>query len=129
MKKWFSTTTIWSLQDIPVRFPPPRLLNRQTSECCLVSTMTIPCPVVGMNPCAFFWNISQHKGNVPNITLKLCEDDHSFFTSRLSPNNNKNINFLRAGFEPAIYGYLFLYEFGNLLQSTALPTELSKAWY
>ena len=33
----------------------------------------------------------------------------------------KNMTFLRAGFEPATYGYL-IYQ----LQSTALPTELSK---
>ena len=30
--------------------------------------------------------------------------------------------FLRAGFEPATYGFLL----SNTLQSTALPTELSK---
>ena len=35
--------------------------------------------------------------------------------------SNKN-NLLRAGFEPATYGFLFCFQ----LQSTALPTELSK---
>ena len=41
------------------------------------------------------------------------------------PGSWQKVKILRAGFEPATYGYLMF----DQLQSTALPTELSKGLY
>ena len=51
---------------------------------------------------------------VLNLTSCLCSDGEKKPSKRF---------ILRAGFEPATYGYLLS---GYQLQSTALPTELSK---
>ena len=53
----------------------------------------------------------------------MCNFAKLSFSSNSERNKKKNI-FLRAGFEPATYGCPYV---KFQLQSTALPTELSKA--
>jgi hypothetical protein len=67
------------------------------------------------------YNITQHcKQNNFCIAL-LCLNEISLTFNQISPRNPKK-NILRTGFEPVTYGLLFYIT----LQSTALPTELSK---
>ena len=56
---------------------------------------------------------------LPSPCYSCCQQYLSWIRLDLSPNKNE---LLRAGFEPATYGFLLCFQ----LQSTALPTELSK---